>query len=94
MGARGAPEAGGVLLMATKRLQLLSTEHGARQLLERLIAAGRCTLEDLDNPPPGHINPSTYRNLLRNPDHGVEPKVQVTDPRDFQPEPAETPLPY
>ena len=80
--------------MTIKRLQRLSTEHGARQLLERLIAAGRCTLEDLDNPPPGHLNPAAYRNLLRDPDHGVEPKVQVTDPRDFQPEPNETPLPY
>lgn len=80
--------------MATKRLQLLSTEHGARQLLERLIAAGRCTLEDLDNPPPGHINPASYRNLLRDPGQTAEPKIQVTDPRDFQPESAETPLPY
>ena len=80
--------------MATKRLQLLSTEHGARQLLERLIAAGRCTLEELDNPPPGHINPSIYRNLLRDHEHYASPHVQVTDPRDFQPESTETPLPY
>ena len=29
-------------------LKPVSTEHGARQLLERLIAAGRCTVEDLD----------------------------------------------
>ena len=80
--------------MAIKRLERLSTEHGARQLLERLIAAGRCTLEDLDTPSPGHLNPSSYRNLLRDPDHYANPHVQVTDPRDFQPEPAETPLPY
>jgi len=75
-------------------LQRLSTEHGARQLLERLIAAGRCTIEQLDSPPPGHINPSSYRNLLRDPDQTAEPKVQVTEPRDFQAEPTENPLPY
>jgi hypothetical protein len=80
--------------MAIKRLERLSTEHGARQLLERLIAAKRCTLEDLDAPPPGHLNPGTYRNLLRDPEHYASPHVQVTDPRDFQPETAETPLPY
>ncbi len=80
--------------MAIKRLERLSTEHGARQLLERLITAGRCTLEDLDTPPPGHLNPAVYRNLLRDPDHAAEPKVQVTDPRDFQPEHTEIPLPY
>ena len=75
-------------------LQRLSTEHGARQLLERLIAAKRCTIEQLDSPPPGHINPSSYRNLLRDPDQTAEPKVQVTEPRDFQAEPTENPLPY
>ena len=94
MGTRGAPAAGGVLLMTTKRLQRLCTEHGARQLLQRLVDSGRCTIEDFDRPPPGDINPSTYRNLLRDPEQTAEPKVQVTDPRDFQPEPAETPLPY
>lgn len=80
--------------MAIKRLERLSTEHGARDLMQRLIAAGRCTLEQLDQAPPGHINPSSYRNLLRDPEHYATPHVQVTDPRDFQPEPAETPLPY
>jgi hypothetical protein len=80
--------------MAIKRLERLSTEHGARELMQRLISAGRCTLEQLDQPPPGHINPSSYRNLLRDPDHYATAKVQVTDPRDFDPDPAETPLPY
>jgi len=80
--------------MAIKRLERLSTEHGARQLLERLIAAGRCTLKDLDTPSPGHLNPSSYRNLLRDPEHYASPHVQVTDPRDFQPDTTETPLPY
>jgi len=84
----------GGIAVTIKRLERLSTEHGARQLLERLIAAGRCTLEDLDAPPPGHLNPDSYRNLLRDPDHYASPHVQVTDPRDFQPEPTETPLPY
>lgn len=80
--------------MAIKRLERLSTEHGARDLMQRLIAAGRCTLEQLDQPPPGHINPETYRNLLRDPSHYASPHVEVTDPRDFQPEPTENPLPY
>lgn len=80
--------------MAIKRLERLSTEHGARELMQRLITAGRCTLEQLDPPPPGHSNPAIYRNLLRDPAHYASPQVQVTDPRDFQPEPTETPLPY
>ena len=43
----------------------ISTPEGARKLLQRLIEANRCTLEDLDAPPPGHINPQAYRNLMR-----------------------------
>ena len=77
-----------------KRLERLSTEHGAREIMQRLIAAGRCTLEQLDQAPPGHVNPSVYRNLLRDPEHYATPHVQVTDPRDYQPEPSETALPY
>jgi len=79
-----------------KRLERLSTEHGARDLMQRLITAGRCTLEQLDHAPPGHINPTTYRNLLRDPEHYAEPKVKLSEPRDFnpEPEPTETPLPY
>jgi hypothetical protein len=75
-------------------LKRISTEHGARQLLERLIAAGRCTLEDFDAAPPGHMNPSSYRNLLRDPEHCASPHVQVTNPRDFQADFDENPLPY
>ncbi len=80
--------------MPVKRLQRLSTEHGARELLQRLVAAGHCTIEQLDTPPPGHVNPSVYRNLLRDPEHYAEPKVKLSEPRDFNPEPSENPLPY
>jgi hypothetical protein len=72
--------------MALKRI---STEAGARKLMQRLIDAGRCTLEDFDAPPPGHINPAAYRNLLRDPE--PEPTVQLSDPRDFTPTQGATP---
>ena len=70
-------------------LARLSSEHAARALLQRLVDAGRCTVEDLDTPPPGHINPSTYTNLLRT----LEPPVavSVSDPRDFTPTAGQTP---
>ena len=74
-------------------LTRISTPEGARKLLQRLIEANRCTLEDLDKAPPGHINPQAYRNLLR--DISPEPKVEVVSPRDFpQSKPAEEPLPF
>jgi hypothetical protein len=74
-------------------LTRISTPEGARKLLQRLIEANRCTLEDLDKPPPGHVNPQAYRNLLR--DIAPEPKVEVVSPRDFsQSKPAEEPLPF
>jgi len=74
-------------------LTRISTPEGARKLLQRLIEANRCTLEDLDKAPPGHINPQAYRNLLR--DIPPEPKVEVVSPRDFpQSKPAEEPLPF
>ena len=78
--------------MSTKHLQRLSSEEGARDILKRMIAAGRCTIDQLDSPPPGHINPQAYRNLMR--DIPADPRVQVTDPRDFIAEPTETPLPF
>lgn len=65
-------------------LQRLSSEHGARELLQRLVEAGRCTIEQLDAPPPGHINPSTYRNLLRDGE-----SVQTAQP--VQPDPGYDP---
>jgi hypothetical protein len=73
--------------MALKRL---SSEEGAREILKRMVAAGRCTIEQLDNPPPGHINPQAYRNLLR--DIAPDPKVELVSPRDL-PTP-EQPLPF
>ena len=74
-------------------LTRISTPEGARKLLQRLIEANRCTLEDLDKAPPGHINPQAYHNLLR--DIAPEPKVEVVSPRDFpQSKPAEEPLPF
>ena len=74
-------------------LTRISTPEGARKLLQRLIEATRCTLQDLDKAPPGHINPQAYRNLLR--DIAPEPKVEIVSPRDFpQSKPAEEPLPF
>ena len=73
--------------MALKRL---SSEEGARTILKRMVDAGRCTIEQLDSPPPGHINPQAYRNLLR--DIAPDPKVELVSPRDL-PIP-EQPLPF
>jgi hypothetical protein len=70
-------------------LHRLSTEPGARKILQRLVDAGRCTVEDLDSPPPGHLNPTAYRNLLRDPD--ISEAVQLSDPRDFTPTAGATP---
>lgn len=71
----------------------ISTPEGARKLLQRLIEANRCTLEDLDTPPPGHINPQAYRNLMR--DIEAPPKVEIVSPRDLPAtKPAEEPLPF
>lgn len=62
-------------------LQRLSTEHGAKQLLQRLLEAGRCTIEELDPPSPGHMNPTAYRNLLRDNPEPVQTAQPVqTDP--------------
>lgn len=72
--------------MALKRI---STEHGARKLLQRLVESGRCQIEHFDYPPIAHLNPSTYRNLLRDPD--PEEGVVISDPRDYTPTTGETP---
>jgi hypothetical protein len=78
--------------MPTARLTRLSTEEGARQILRRMIDAGRCTVEDLDKAPPGHINPQAYRNLMR--DIAPAPKVEVVSPRDLPSPSTEQPLPF
>jgi hypothetical protein len=70
-------------------LQRISTEAGARKILQRLVESGRCKVEDFDSPPPGHLNPTSYRNLLRDPD--ISEAVQLSDPRDFTPTEGTTP---
>ena len=76
----------------TTRLTRLSTEEGARSSLRRMIDAGRCTVEDLDKAPPGHINPQAYRNLMR--DVAAEPRIEVVSPRDLAASTTEQPLPF
>ena len=78
--------------MPTQRLTRLSTEEGARTILRRMIDAGRCTVEDLDKAPPGHINPQAYRNLMR--DVAPQPRVEVVSPRDLPTKSPEEPLPF
>lgn len=51
--------------------------------LQHGIDAGYWTLEDLDHPPKHHINPSDYRNLLR--DANPSQTVVISEPRDFTP---------
>lgn len=67
-------------------LQRLSTEHGARGLLQRLVEAGRCTIEELDAPPPGHINPNAYRNLLRDNPESVQTAQSVQPDPGYNPD--------
>ena len=76
----------------TTRLTRLSTEEGARSILRRMIDAGRCTVEDLDTPPLGHINSQAYRNLMR--DIAPEPRVEFVSPRDLATKTPEEPLPF
>lgn len=75
-------------------LKPISTEHGARLLLQRLVDAGRCTVDQLDTPPLGHCKPESYRNLLRDPEPPSKEKIELVNPRDFQPEPPEPSLPF
>ena len=55
-----------------------------RATLQHGIERGYWTLEDLDKPPPRHINPTSYRNLLRDPPTPTE-SITISDPRDFTP---------
>lgn len=52
-----------------------------RKTLGHGVDRGYWTLEQLDKPPTAHLNKAAYRNLLR--DEPLEPRVEVTAPRDF-----------
>lgn len=82
------------------RLEKISSEEGAREILQRMIEAGQLTIEDLDTPsnhwqenydfaakhyPALELKP--WRNLLRDIDKSEH--VELTNPRDF----AEGPIP-
>lgn len=60
-----------------------------RKTLQHGIDRGYWTLEQLDKPPTAHLNKAAYRNLLR--DEPLEPRVEVTAPRDFVPPSAHVP---
>lgn len=70
-------------------LKPVSSALAARKLLQRLVDSGRCQLEHFDYPTVTHCNPSTYRNLLRDPE--PEEAVAISDPRDFIPATGPTP---
>ena len=76
------------------RLEPLSTEEGAREILQRLVDSGKCKIEDFDTPSPhwqenvevaAKYHPSLkikpYRNLLR--EHDISERVEVVDPKDL-----------
>ena len=82
------------------RLEKIGSEEGAREILQRMIEAGKLTIEDLDAPsnhwqenyefaskhyPAIELKP--WRNLLRDIDKSEH--VELTNPRDF----AEGPIP-
>ena len=82
------------------RLEKIGSEEGAREILQRMIEAGKLTTEDLDTPsnhwqenyefaskhyPAVELKP--WRNLLRDIDKSEH--VELTNPRDF----AEGPIP-
>ena len=54
-----------------------------RRTLQHGIDRGYWSLEDLDRPPKQHLNPSAYRNLLRE-SPNLE-SVNISNPRDFTP---------
>ena len=55
------------------------------------INRGYWTLDDLDTPPPGHINSGNHKNLLR--DYHPEAVQAQPDPRDFVPSQPQPELP-
>jgi hypothetical protein len=81
------------------RLEPISTEEGARDLLKNMVKSGKITLEDLDQEsrhsafnreivekhyPEIKLKP--HRNLLRDPEP-IEAVQASADPRDFDPGP-------
>ena len=84
------------------RLQPISTEEGARELLQRMVESGKITIEDLDQESPHsafnrqivekyypEIKLKPHRNLLRDPEP-IEAVQASADPRDFDPRPLPT----
>jgi hypothetical protein len=81
------------------RLEPISTEEGAREILKKMIESGKIRLEDLDQEsrhsafnrqivekhyPEIKLKP--HRNLLRDPEP-IEAVQASADPRDFDPRP-------
>jgi hypothetical protein len=70
-------------------LSPLETFEGAGTLLAKMVAKGRCTIQDLDKPPAGMIPEAEYRNLLRD-WIAVNPQKwnEILDEYNVSPEPA------
>jgi len=81
------------------RLQPISTEEGAREILQKMLESGKITIEDLDEESPHsafnrqivekyypEIKLKPHRNLLRD-SEPVEAVQASADPRDFIPGP-------
>ena len=77
------------------RLQPISTEEGAREILQKMLKDGKITIEDLDEESPHSafnrqivekyypaIKLKPHRNLLRDPEP-IEAVQASADPRDF-----------
>tara|TARA_E500000331_G_scaffold30486_2_gene25644 strand:+ start:2650 stop:3021 length:372 start_codon:yes stop_codon:yes gene_type:complete len=82
------------------RLQPISTEEGARELLQKMVESGKITIEDLDQESPHSafnreivekyypaIKLKPHHNLLRDP-KPIETVQASADPRDFDTGPA------
>ena len=81
------------------RLQQISSEEGAREILKKMLKDGKITIEDLDKESPHSafnrqivekyypaIKLKPHRNLLRDP-KPIEAVQASADPRDFDPRP-------
>ena len=82
------------------RLQPISTEEGAKEILQKMLKDGKITIEDLDEESPHSafnrqivekyypaIKLKPHRNLLRDP-KPIEAVQASADPRDFDPGPS------